>query len=282
MQTSKDFEWVIVDDGSDDTTQQLVNEFIGEGKVIIRYFFQAHGGMHRAMNRCVKEAKGEWLFKIDSDDYIIPTAISWLESKIKLLAGNDSIAVISGCRCNTKGVSWVRGFHEYSITTSVTDLVFHKKIKGEFAECFRGSILRAYPWPEFEGEYYCPFSVILYRIARDGYKFKYYNEHIMVSEYLPGGLHKMGNKKYVSSPVGSCLSTCEKVHLDIPLRDKMANAKQYWFFYNFKSLEKKPWIGIKWIWLFPWGYFRYLKYIGKLKKIVNLRNRFFYLVKLFQ
>ena len=49
-QTSKDFEWLVVDDGSKDNTRELVENWIKEGKIDIRYVYQENQGMHGAHN----------------------------------------------------------------------------------------------------------------------------------------------------------------------------------------------------------------------------------------
>ena len=49
-QTCKDFEWLIVDDGSQDNTRELVDSWIKEGKIPIRYIYQHNQGMHAAHN----------------------------------------------------------------------------------------------------------------------------------------------------------------------------------------------------------------------------------------
>jgi glycosyltransferase involved in cell wall biosynthesis len=58
-QTFTDFEWVVVDDGSKDDTPAVMQRFIDEGKINIRFFRQQNGGKHSAVNHGVKEAKGE-------------------------------------------------------------------------------------------------------------------------------------------------------------------------------------------------------------------------------
>ena len=54
-QTCKDFEWVIVDDGSKDNTQEVVKAWLSDSDFSIRYFFKENGGKHTALNYAVKE-----------------------------------------------------------------------------------------------------------------------------------------------------------------------------------------------------------------------------------
>lgn len=51
-QTNKHFDWMVVDDGSTDNTEQLISEFIADGKINIVYIKQKNGGKHRALNSC--------------------------------------------------------------------------------------------------------------------------------------------------------------------------------------------------------------------------------------
>ena len=74
-QTNKEFEWIIVDDGSTDETKELVSKFIQEGKVDIKYYYQKNSGKHIAHNLGVKKAGKTWFTCIDSDDYLVDFAV---------------------------------------------------------------------------------------------------------------------------------------------------------------------------------------------------------------
>ena len=68
-QTNQDFEWLVIDDGSTDNTSELFEKWKMDESFPISYIKQPNGGKHRAINRGVKEAKGEFFYIVDSDDF---------------------------------------------------------------------------------------------------------------------------------------------------------------------------------------------------------------------
>lgn len=70
-QTYSDLEIILVDDGSDDGTEKLVDELAKEDKRI-RVFHKPNGGSSSARNLGIDKASGKYLGFVDSDDYIGP------------------------------------------------------------------------------------------------------------------------------------------------------------------------------------------------------------------
>ena len=75
-QTSSDFCWLIVDDGSTDDTESLVATFIEENKIPIQYIKKAKNqGLSRGQNSCALAAETDLLWIVDSDDWLFPDAV---------------------------------------------------------------------------------------------------------------------------------------------------------------------------------------------------------------
>ena len=82
-QKMQDFEVVIVNDGATDNSKNVIQEYIKENMIQnIRYFEKKNGGLSDARNYGVQQAKGKYIFFLDSDDYIDNNLFSSLETYI--------------------------------------------------------------------------------------------------------------------------------------------------------------------------------------------------------
>lgn len=74
-QTNKDFEWLVIDDGSTDNTCEIVNSWISENKLPIRYIHKENGGLYTGYNTAYLNIESELCVCIDSDDYMPDDAV---------------------------------------------------------------------------------------------------------------------------------------------------------------------------------------------------------------
>lgn len=199
-----DFEWVIVDDGSEDKTIEMVSSWVKEASFPIIYKKVVNGGKHRAINIGLEIASGELFYIVDSDDQLPSDALKIVDEIEKTIPINN--------RNKFAGICGLKGKKDYSIlgTTfsgdcylDITCLEGKKhNITGDKAEVFYTRLLKKYKFPEFEGEKFLTESVVWDRIAFDGYKLRYFNKIIYLCEYLEDGLTLNYWENYKNNPKG--------------------------------------------------------------------------------
>lgn len=202
-QSSYNFEWIIIDDGSTDNTRELVERWKTDEKLFpIHFLYQKNGGKHRAINRGVQLAKGEAFFIVDSDDFLENDAIRLIEEWWKDIADDSSFAGVAGLCARTDG-GIVGGNPLFDQYVDATNLERTKcGLDGDKAEVYKTSILKRYPFPEFEGENFVTEAVIWDKIAYEGLKIRWYNRIIYICEYREDGLSHYGMKKFHENPRG--------------------------------------------------------------------------------
>lgn len=228
-QTFRDFEWVIVDDGSQDETEDLVRKWIADAGFTIRYFRQYNGGKHIAVNRGMKEARGELFYIVDSDDYLPQDALQIIAEEYGKVRGKEDFCGVSGARYYPNGKR-IGGAASFGIL-ECSALDFRQKyhVPGDMAEVFRTEILRRYPFPEFEGEKFCPEALVWNRMA-EKYKLRYFNRCTYICEYLPDGLTAGIVRARRNSPLASMTYYSEQAKRNVPLREKLKSAVNFWRF----------------------------------------------------
>lgn len=188
-QTCMDFEWILVDDGSQDNTRELVSGWLQEKNPFpIRYFYKENGGKHTAVNLGVEKANSDWFFIVDSDDHVTEDAVEKIHEWVQ---GVDSpmIAAVSGTKIFPDGKTIGQcGVSDSSYIDAKNTQRRKYHLEGDKAEVYRTDILRQYPFPVFPGERFLAEGAVWTAIARDGYQIRWYSHPIVVCEYLQDGL----------------------------------------------------------------------------------------------
>ena len=259
-QTYLAFEWVIVDDGSKDNTEEVTERFIKEKKIRIRYFKQGNGGKHRAINRGVKEAKGELFLILDSDDTLLPNSLEMINKYYQQIKDDDSYAGVCGYMAHHDGTIIGNGNNDAILNTTSIDLRYKYNVKGDMCEVFKTSVMRLFPFPEIEKERFCPEILIWNRIATK-YKIRVFHEVIYFRDYLEGGLTDKIIKIRMNSPIASMMTYAEMTkYKNVPFLEKCKSAINYWRFYLCtKQHSIKPKIATIWSLLFPVGFIMHLR-----------------------
>lgn len=204
MQTDKNFEWLVVDDGSTDNTENYFTDLLAKQQPFpIRYIKQENGGKHRAINKGIQNANGELFFIVDSDDYLTEKAIEKINQWITTLDNSHKWAGISGLKGFSKD-SVVGQHSDFSYIDAKNNERRKYNLLGDKAEVYFTDVLKQHPFPEIPGENFISEEIVWNAIARDGYYLRWFNEIIYICDYLEGGLTK-DNDKDKSNPQGRLL-----------------------------------------------------------------------------
>lgn len=259
-QTNAVYEWIIVDDGSTDATREVVAEFTAQASFPVRYFFQENKGKHFAINRGVREARGDYFFIVDSDDMLPPDALRKVSEMIVKIDNRTDIGGVSG-RCQLAGGEMVGHFDRAFLVANALDVRFVQGVTGDLAEVFKTAVLREFPFPEIENEKFCPEALVWNRIAQK-YKLIYFNQPIYEAEYQPEGLTDRIVKIRMTSPIASMMTYSELASYNIPFREKIKASINFWRF-SFTShlpfLQKITMVGWPALLLLPVGALLYYR-----------------------
>lgn len=152
-QTCKNFVWMIVDDGSIDNTQQLVLDWIDEQILDIVYIRQENGGKMKAVNTGVENTNTELFMCVDSDDWLVPTAVEiFLKHWDELLTEKKTrIAGLVAYRGKNEYEVMINEFPQ-GITESTFSHLYKAGFRGETTTAFKTEIKKQYPFPIIDGE----------------------------------------------------------------------------------------------------------------------------------
>lgn len=213
-QTNKDFEWLIVDDGSTDNTNGIVEQFIlQEKEFIIRYLKKENGGKHRAINYGITQAKGELFFIVDSDDWLPKDSIKTIYFYYNSIADNEMFAGVAGAKFFEDNKMVGSSFSDETYIDCSSLNKEKNNLIGDKAEVFKTSILKQYPFPEFENENFLSEAIVWNKIASDGYVIRWFNDNIYYCEYQTNGLTHNLRNNYRRNPKGYLTYVEQEVRL---------------------------------------------------------------------
>lgn len=202
-QTSTNFVWLVVDDGSTDNTRRMVAELTEQASFPVRYLYQENGGKHTALNRGVPTIDTPLTFIVDSDDTVTPTCMEVIERYYNKYKDNKCIGVFSFLRCSREKGIVLRMPQEECVSSYVAERVRTNR-PGDMAEVFRTEALKAFPFPSFSGERFLSEDVVWIPMSMV-YQSVFINEAIYLFDYLPDGLTCNDKRHKFASPVGSML-----------------------------------------------------------------------------
>ena len=276
QQTFKDFEWVIVDDGSVDDTKSLSLSLPKrEGTFFpIRYFYQENGGKHRAINRGVKEAQGELFLILDSDDTLPEKSLETINHYYQQIKDDRSFGGVCGYMAHHDGTIIGRGCDMPVLDANSIEMRYKYNILGDMLEVFRTEVMREIPFPDIPGEKFVPEALVWNRIACK-YRLRVFHEVVYYRDYLDGGLTDKIVKIRMTSPIAAMMTYAELNGYNIPFVSKVKAAINYWRFrFCFKKNENEtrsyenekgryPKLRWWWNWVMPVGFAMYRRDVSR-------------------
>jgi glycosyltransferase involved in cell wall biosynthesis len=180
-QTFRDFEWVIVDDGSQDGTRERVAGWSPASPFPIRYFWQANAGKAAATNRGVAEARGELFLIVDSDDAFVPSALArfWHHWQSIPAAERGRYTGVTALSADERGRLVGDPFPRDVLDGRWGDIHYRYGIRGDKWGFHRTDVLRRFPFPVEPGAHHVPEDVVWRAISRE-YLTRYVNEVLLV------------------------------------------------------------------------------------------------------
>lgn len=219
-QTFRNFEWLVIDDGSVDRTAELFSEWCAKNSNFpIQYVKKENGGKHTAVNEGLRVARGEIFFVVDSDDILTPDALEKIDIWFQEI---EDIPEIKGVVANrgtsahhTPNAYFEEDFLDATLLEMNTYVENGKRVlAGERAIAFFTDFHKEYYYPVYENERFVTEAVVYNRMAADGYKMRFYNDIIWIYEYREDGLTKVGSSIFLNNPRGYGLWLREKARFE--------------------------------------------------------------------
>ncbi len=215
QQTCRDFEVLVIDDGSTDDTQAVVESWAAATGLSVHYVWQENAGKPAAHNEAIRRARGRFIVILDSDDVLTPEALEILQRQWQAIPSHEweHFAGVEGL-CADLQTGQIIGdcFPQSVMDSSYLETRYRLGIGGDKKNAMRTDVLRMYPFPLFPGERHLPESIVWNRIAKR-YNFRYVNEIIQYVEYQPDGLSGRIRRLRYENPRGFRLAALETIEL---------------------------------------------------------------------
>ena len=236
-QTVKDFEWLVVDDGSTDGTKNLITKLQEKSDFPIRYIYKSNGGKHTALNVGIQTIRSELTFIVDSDDCVTDDAVESILKIHKKYRSQNNICGYAFLRAFPDGKVNGKKFDVNEKIGSYIDVRVNGNDTGaDKAEVFKTHCLKEFPFPEYPNEKFLGEDLVWVRMARK-YEMVHINKAIYVGNYLEDGLTNNRRKHNIASPVGCMHRAEEFMESDLKTRYRIKGGLQYIVYGRFAGVK---------------------------------------------
>ena len=238
-QTSKDFVWQIVDDGSTDDTLAIVDEFKKENLVEIEYFHKENGGKASALNYGLSRVNTPFWVCLDSDDFLFPDAVEVMIKESNSVKADSNLCGIFCVRSDRSGKPMKAIDVPKNIVYATQEEIRYKyKVPPEYVQVYKSSVISKIRFPEIDGEKFMVLSWMQDQLDTE-YKFKVIHHPLMVCEYLADGITKNYYKLMRKNPIGFRMFYAQRVHISKLLKVRFLAALMYNAVYDL-SEKREP------------------------------------------
>lgn len=264
------FKWVIVDDGSTDSTRDYIDGIKKKTNFKIEYYYQSNSGKHIAHNLAVENCDTELFYCVDSDDYLPEDATKIIEENFQYISNNDKISGIVGYKAYFKGNIVGNKFPDIKYSTLKN--LYSSGKTGDTALIYKSKILKNFPFKQFIGEKFLRESTV-YDLIDQTFELLVIDKILYFCEYLDDGLSKQAYVNEYKNPNGAALFRYMEYLKSVGIINKVRNLSA---FVMFSIIAKKKADSVKKIGLLRFitlmpiallGYFR-LKF-----KVLKIRKR---------
>lgn len=236
-QTVKDFEWLVVDDGSTDGTKNLITKLQEKSDFPIRYIYKSNGGKHTALNVGIQTIRSELTFIVDSDDCVTDDAVESILKIHKKYRSQNNICGYAFLRAFPDGKVNGKKFDVDEKIGSYIDVRVNGDDTGaDKAEVFKTHCLKEFPFPEYPNEKFLGEDLVWVRMARK-YEMVHINKAIYVGNYLEDGLTNNRRKHNIASPIGCMHRAEEFMESDLKTRYRIKGGLQYIVYGRFAGVK---------------------------------------------
>lgn len=224
-QESDDFLWLVIDDGSDDGTNALIEELSNQGELEIRYLWKPNGGMHTARNLGYATVDTELNMIVDSDDWLAPDAISKIVEWWRCYSRPWHAGII-GLNVSPIGKVIGSGMPVGVTEATVGEFFGTLRASGDKKLVYRSDLTRLFPYPEYEGEKFFPASY-KFRLIDRTHRMLLLDEALCVVDYNDDSMSRHKIDQYFESPNGFVFHRRALLELDDPFAARFRTAVHY-------------------------------------------------------